>query len=67
MADGFLAPWNYLVISIPINVGIGAYDQVNKSSLAIGEYEDRKEASLDSSIALEDANHQLRQKKVKER
>ncbi|MFB0505302.1 MAG: MlaA family lipoprotein, partial [Thermodesulfobacteriota bacterium] len=64
---GFLDPWNYLVTSIPVNLGIKAYDRVNGTSLAIGEYEDLKEAALDPYIALRDAYHQFRQEKIKER
>jgi phospholipid-binding lipoprotein MlaA len=64
MADGFLAPWNNLVTSVPVNLGVNAYDRVNRTSLTIGEYEDRKEAALDPYIALRDAYHQFRQEKI---
>lgn len=67
LADGFLDPWNYLVTSVPVNLGIKAYDRVNGTSLTIGEYEDLKEAALDPYIALRDAYHQFRQGKIKER
>jgi phospholipid-binding lipoprotein MlaA len=67
LTDGFLDPWNYLVTSIPVNLGIKAYDRVNGTSLTIGEYEDLKEAALDPYIALRDAYHQFRQEKIKER
>jgi len=36
-------------------------------SLALGEYEDLKEAALDPYIALKDAFHQYRQNKIKEK
>lgn len=42
LADGFLDSWNYLGTSIPVNLGIKAYDTVNRTSLTIGEYEDLK-------------------------
>ncbi len=67
LADGFLDPLNYLVTSVPANLGIKAYDRVNRTSLTIGEYEDLKEAALDPYIALRDAYHQFRQEKIKER
>jgi phospholipid-binding lipoprotein MlaA len=67
IADGFLDPWNYLVTSIPVNLGVKAYDRVNRTSLTIGEYEDLKEAALDPYIALRDAYHQFRQEKIKGR
>lgn len=67
VADSFLDPWNYLVTSVPVNLGIKAYDRVNRTSLTIGEYEDLKEAALDPYIALRDAYHQFRQEKIKER
>lgn len=67
VADGFLDPWNYLGTSIPINLGIKAYDRVNRTSLTIGEYEDLKKAALDPYVALRDAYHQYRRGKIKER
>lgn len=67
LADLFLDPTNYLVTSIPVNLGIKAYDWVNGTSLTIGDYEDLKEAALDPYIALRNAYHQFRQEKIKER
>lgn len=65
--DLFLDPQNYLITSIPINLAVKSYNQVNETSLSLGEYEDFKNASLDPYIALKDAFHQYRQNKIKER
>jgi phospholipid-binding lipoprotein MlaA len=65
--DLFLDPENYLITSIPINLAVKSYNQVNETSLTLGEYEDLKEAALDPYIALKDAYHQYRQNKIKER
>lgn len=66
VADGFLEPWNYLVTSFYVNAGIKVYDRINRTSLTIGEYEDLKKAALDPYLALRDAYHQYRQKKIEE-
>jgi phospholipid-binding lipoprotein MlaA len=65
VGDLFLDPQNYLITSTPVNLAIKSYDQVNEASLTLGEYEDLKEAALDPYIALKDAFHQYRQKKIK--
>jgi phospholipid-binding lipoprotein MlaA len=65
--DLFLDPTNYLITSIPINLAVKSYNQVNETSLTLGEYEDLKEAALDPYTALKDAYHQYRQNKVKEK
>ena len=67
VADGFLDPWNYVLPSIPINLGVKAYDRVNNTSLIIGEYEDLKKAALDPYIAMRDAYYQYRQRKIEEK
>jgi len=67
VGDLFLDPQNYLITSTPINLAIKSYDQVNETSLTLGEYEDLKEAALDPYIALKDAFHQYRQNKIKEK
>ncbi len=64
VGDLFLDPLNYLISSIPINLGIKSYAQVNETSLTIGEYESLKESALDPYIALKDAYHQYRQNKI---
>lgn len=55
----FLNPFDYVVDFWP-NVGIRAYDIVNKTSLRIGDYEAMKEAALDPYIAMRDAYYQYR-------
>jgi len=67
VGDLFLDPQNYLITSTPINFAIRSYYQVNETSLAIGEYEDFKQAAIDPYIALKDAYHQYRQNRIKER
>jgi phospholipid-binding lipoprotein MlaA len=67
VGDLFLDPENYLITSAPVNLAIKSYDQVNETSLTLGEYEDLKEAALDPYIALKDAFYQYRQNKIKER
>jgi len=67
VGDLFLDPINYLVTSTPINLAIKSYDQVNETSLRIGEYEDFKEAALDPYIALKDAYYQYRKNEIRER
>ncbi len=39
--------------------------ELNETSLRMGEYEDLKKAALDPYVALRDAYHQYRQKKIK--
>jgi len=65
--DLLLDPQTYLIPSIPLNLAIRSYDQVNDTSLKIGEYEDFKKAALDPYIAKRDAYHQNRQHKIKEK
>jgi len=67
VGDLFLDPTNYLITSIPINLAVKSYNQVNETSLTLGEYEDLKKAAIDPYIALKDAYHQYRQNKIKER
>lgn len=65
--DLFLDPQNYLITSAPINLAVKSYNQVNETSLTLGEYEDFKKYALDPYIALKDAYHQYRQSRIKER
>ncbi|UCG13480.1 MAG: VacJ family lipoprotein [Deltaproteobacteria bacterium] len=61
----YFTPTQYL--SPLIVVGIRVYQVVNKTSLSLGDYEDLIEMSLDPYIALRNAYHQLRQKRIHER
>ena len=61
--DYFLYPVSY------INpwydwLAVRAYEEVNDASLNIGDYESLKEAAIDPYVAVRDAYHQYRQKKV---
>jgi phospholipid-binding lipoprotein MlaA len=61
--DYFLYPVSY------INpwydwAAVRAYEEVNDASLRIGDYESLKEAAIDPYVAVRDAYHQYRQKKV---
>jgi phospholipid-binding lipoprotein MlaA len=67
VGDGFVEPANYLITSLPENVGIRFYEQVNRASLSLGEYEDLKRAALDPYIALRTAYYQYRQHKIAQR
>ncbi len=66
VGDLFLDPLTYINISTWIKIGVKAYYQVNETSLRIGDYEALKESAIDPYIALKDAYHQYRQKKIKE-
>jgi phospholipid-binding lipoprotein MlaA len=67
VGDLFLDPTNYLITSIPINLAVKSYYQVNEASLTLGEYEDLKKAALDPYIALKDAYHQYMQTKIRKK
>ena len=43
-----------------------AFDGINQTSLAIGEYEDLKKSALDPYIAIRDAYYQYRKSQVEE-
>jgi phospholipid-binding lipoprotein MlaA len=63
--DYFLDPVSY-VNPMEALFGIRAYDEVNETSLRIGDYEDLKKAAIDPYISIRDAYIQHRQKKVDE-
>jgi len=63
--DAFLNPINYLVEPTKYNLATKGYDQVNKTSLSIGNYESIKDAALDPYVSLRDAYHQYRIEKIK--
>lgn len=56
----YIRPW-------PAWLGIRTYQEVNDTSLRIGDYESLKEAAIDPYVALRDAYRQYRQKKVEAR
>lgn len=61
--DGFLDPVNYISPTKAV-LGIQAYEQINDTSLHIGDYEDLKESAIDPYIAIRDAYIQHRQYKI---
>jgi len=63
--DYFLDPVSY-VNPMEASFGIRAYDEVNETSLRIGDYEELKKAAIDPYISIRDAYIQNRQKKVDE-
>jgi phospholipid-binding lipoprotein MlaA len=64
IGDLFLDPFTYLIAS-DVLVGIKAYEMVNATSLAIGDYESLKDAAVDPYVAFRDAYVQYRWNKVK--
>jgi len=65
IGDKFLDPVTY-VNPWEASAGITAYDEVNDTSIHIGDYEDLKESAVDPYIAIRDAYTQYRKKKVEE-
>jgi phospholipid-binding lipoprotein MlaA len=66
VGDGFLNPLNYLVPEGGYNAAIRTYEQVNETSLSMGEYEDLKRSALDPYVAIRDAYYQYRQNSIQE-
>ena len=64
--DYFLYPVSYITPWYDW-FAVRAYEEVNDTSLRIGDYEFIKEAAIDPYVALRDAYSQYRQKKVEER
>ena len=60
----FLDPIFYVNLWQDYWLAVWAYEKVNDASLSIGDYESLKEAAIDPYVALRDAYHQYRQKKV---
>jgi phospholipid-binding lipoprotein MlaA len=63
--DYFLDPVSY-VNPVEASLGIRTYDEVNETSLRIGDYEDLKKAAIDPYVSIRNAYIQYRQKKVDE-
>ena len=64
IGDTACDPSTYLLSPL-INIGIAAYDEVNETSLTIGDYEALTEAALDPYIAIRNAYFQNRKCKEK--
>jgi phospholipid-binding lipoprotein MlaA len=65
VGDLFLHPVTY-VKPLEASYGIFAYEELNDTSLRIGDYEDLKKAAIDPYISIRDAYAQNRKKKVEE-
>lgn len=65
VGDLLLHPVTYLN-PYEASFGIFAYDEVNNTSLHIGDYEDLKESAIDPYVSIRDAYVQNRLKKVEE-
>jgi phospholipid-binding lipoprotein MlaA len=63
VSDYFLYPVSY-INPWYASTGTRVYQEVNRTSLTIGNYEALKEAAIDPYVALRDAYAQYRQKKV---
>jgi phospholipid-binding lipoprotein MlaA len=61
--DSFLNPVNYIT-PFEAALGVRAYEQINKTSLDLGTYEDLKEASVEPYIGVRDAFIQYRKKQI---
>jgi len=59
LADMACDPTTYL-LDTPIKLGIAVYEEVNETSLTIGNYEGLTESALDPYIAIRDAYYQNR-------
>jgi phospholipid-binding lipoprotein MlaA len=57
--DSFLSPVSY-ISPFEVALGVSAYEQLNKTSLVLGAYEDLKAASLEPYIGVRDAYIQRR-------
>ena len=64
--DYFLYPVSY-IDPWYASVGVRAYEEVNATSLRIGDYEALKDAAIDPYVAFRDAYAQYRFKKIKAR
>lgn len=65
VGDTFLEPLNYLDLKTKYDLAIKGVELINKTSLAIGEYETLKKSALDPYIAYRDAYYQYRQNQIK--
>ena len=64
VGDAFLEPLHYLEIKTKYDIAAKGIEQVNDTSLTLGEIEDLKRAALDPYIAARDAYYQYRQNKI---
>ncbi|MEW5744971.1 MAG: VacJ family lipoprotein [Nitrospirota bacterium] len=64
VGDGFLNPVTYIT-PFESQLAVRSYDQVNRTSLQLGEYEDLKEAALEPYVAIKDAYIEYRKAQIK--
>jgi phospholipid-binding lipoprotein MlaA len=64
VGDGFLNPVNY-VEPFKYSAAIKSYDQINRASLTIGQYEALKKAAFDPYISLREAYFENRRYKIR--
>jgi phospholipid-binding lipoprotein MlaA len=64
--DSFLNPVSYIGYFGPYEaaLGVSAYEQINKTSLVLGTYEEMKDSSLEPYIGERDAYIQYRKKQI---
>ena len=62
--DSFLNPVNY-INPFEAALGVSVYEQLNKTSLDLGIYEDLKAASLEPYVGIRDAYIQYRNKQIR--
>ena len=67
VGDAFVNPVGFVNIGILPAIGLNAFEQVNKTSLAIGDYEALIEMALDPYVAVRSAYHQFRRSKIDQR
>lgn len=64
VGDGFLNPVNYIT-PFESQLAVRASEQVNNTSLQLGEYEDFKESALEPYVAIKDAYIEYRKEQIK--
>jgi len=62
--DSFLNPVNYIE-PFEASFGVQSYEQINKTSLEIGSYEEMKQAALEPYVAIRDAYIMYRREQIK--
>jgi phospholipid-binding lipoprotein MlaA len=67
IGDIFLDPLFFLSDSLGTTLAVRGVDMVNETSLIIGNYEDLIESALDPYVAVKDAYHQFRLRRIRER
>ncbi len=67
VGDAFVNPVGFVNIGILPAIGVNALEQINKTSLAIGDYEALKEMALDPYVAVRNAYFQFRRTKIDQR